>query len=172
MYAVLHGGLDRELRSRSVETLSAMPFDGFAIGGSLGRHQADMLALLADLMPLVPDDKPNHLLGIGDETSVGAAVPYGVDSFDSCFPTRLGRHGTLLTRQGRIKIYQSKYREDYSPIDPACSGFVSQSHSRAYLHHLWKANEPGVHALLTLHNIQYMSDLMADIRARIWRDEL
>ena len=123
-------------------------------------------------MPQLPTDRPNHLLGIGDEASIVAAVPHGVDSFDSCFPTRLGRHGTLLTRQGRLKIGQGRWRNDYSPIDPACDGFVSRHHSRAYLHHLWKAHEPGVHALLTLHNIKFMQDMMADLRARILRDEL
>ena len=172
MYGVVHGGLDRALRTDSVGYLTSLPFDGFALGGSLGSSRADMLELVGDVVPQLPGDKPNHLLGIGDEESIAAAVPLGVDTFDSCFPTRLGRHGTLLTRQGRIKIGQGRHRSDYSPIDPACDGFVSQNHTRAYLHHLFKAHEPVVHGLCTLHNIKFMMDYMRGMRAKIWRDEL
>lgn len=172
MYAVLHGGLDRELRRRSVEHLSALPFDGWAIGGSLGRHRGDMLELLDFLAPLLPERGPRHLLGIADERSLGACAVHGIDTFDSCFPTRLGRHGTLLTRQGRLKIGQAAHRDDYGPIDPQCDGFVSRTYSRAYLHHLWKAHEPLVHGLLTLHNIKFMNDYCAELRQRILRNEV
>ena len=100
MYGVVHGGTDRELRAASVEYLSSLPFDGFAVGGSLGRDSAEMIDLLEFVMPLLPRAKPNHLLGIADPASVMAAAPLGVDTFDSCFPTRVARHGTLLTREG------------------------------------------------------------------------
>lgn len=172
MYAVIHGGLSRDLRRRSVEHLSALPFDGWAIGGSLGRHRADMLELLAFLAPLLPERGPRHLLGIADELSLGASAVHGIDTFDSCYPTRLGRHGTLLTRQGRLKIGKAVHRADYGPVDPECDGFVSRTYSRAYLHHLWKAREPLVHGLLTLHNIKFMNDLCAELRQRIMRDEV
>ena len=172
MYGVIHGGTDRRLRAASAELLSALPFDGFAIGGSLGKDRTEMFAMLTDLMPLLPSHKPNHLLGIGDEESLRACVALGVDTFDSSWPTRLGRHGQVLTRTGRIKIGQTKYRDDYSPIDPSCDGFVSTHYSRAHLHHLWKAHEPVVHGLCTLHNIKYMADLMSELRARILDDQL
>ena len=138
----------------------------------LGRDRAEMLGLLEHVMPLLPLDRPNHLLGIGDVEAIEAAVPLGVDTFDSSFPTRLGRHGTLLTRQGRLKIGQAQYREDYRPVDPACDGYVSTSFSRAYLHHLWRAHEPTIHGLLTLHNIKFMMDKMASLRESILNDEL
>ena len=90
-------------------------------------------------MPLLPSRGPTHLLGIADELSISPSASLGVDTFDSCFPTRIGRHGTVLTRGGRLKIAQAVYRDDYGPLDPACDGYVSQNFSRAYLHHLWKA---------------------------------
>ena len=172
LYCVLHGGVDYALRAQSVAHLSALPFDGYAIGGSFGKDRAEMAAMLAFLMPHVPRDKPNHLLGMGDVDSVTLGVRLGIDTFDSSFPTRLGRHGTLLTRAGRLKVGQARYRDDYGPIDPACDGFVATNFSRAYLHHLWRAREPIVHGLLTLHNIKFMADYMAGLRAAILRDEV
>ena len=101
MYGVVHGGTDRDLRRSSVEYLSSLPFDGMAIGGSLGKDRGDMIDMLRYMTPLLPPDRPRHLLGIGDPTSVAAAVPLGIDTFDSCLPTRVARHGTLfLRRQG------------------------------------------------------------------------
>ena len=96
----------------------------------------------------------------------------GIDTFDSSYPTRMGRHGTLLTRHGKLKIGQRRYRDDYGPVDAACDGAVSTTYSRAYLHHLWRANEPVVHGLCTLHNIKFMMDTMTAMRRAILRDEL
>jgi len=98
MYAVIHGGVDADLRRMSAEYLSSLPFDGFAIGGSLGKDTAELVAVLAFLMPLLPKDRPNHLLGIGDVGSILGSIPLGIDTFDSTFPTRNARHGQLLTR--------------------------------------------------------------------------
>ena len=145
MYGIVHGGTDRQLRARSIEELAALPFDGFAIGGSVGRDRSELVELLRFVVPNLPEGRPNHLLGIGDEESIAAAVRLGVDTFDSCFPTRMGRHGNLLTRTGKLRIGQTRYRDDYGPVDVACDGFVSTQHTRAYLHHLWKAHEPIVH---------------------------
>jgi queuine tRNA-ribosyltransferase len=96
MYGVVHGGTDRDLRRSSVEYLSSLPFDGMAIGGSLGKDRGDMIDMLRYMTPLLPPDRPRHLLGIGDPTSVAAAVPLGIDTFDSCLPTRVARHGTAF----------------------------------------------------------------------------
>ena len=172
MYGVVHGGTNLRLRTESVELLSSLPFDGYAIGGSLGRTRAEMFEMLAQVMPLVPSGKPNHLLGIGDEESIRRCVALGVDTFDSSWPTRMGRHGSMLTRGGTLKISKVAYRNDYGPVDPACSGFVSTNYSRAYLHHLARAHEPVIHGLCTLHNIQFMADLMSELRGQIWRDEI
>ena len=169
MYAVVHGGVDRELRAESAAYLASLPFDGFAIGGSLGRDRAEMLELLEYLLPLLPDDRPNHLLGIADPESSEAVVPYGVDTMDSCNPTRIARHGLLLAKGGSIKIKQLKYADDFGTIDPETPTI---EHSRSYLHHLYKQNEPLFATLASQHNMIFMNSLMADLRRRILADEL
>ena len=150
MYAVVHGGTDEELRAESAEYLASLPFDGFAIGGSLGKDRAEMLELLAYLMPRLPDDKPNHLLGIADPDSAEAVVPHGIDTMDSCNPTRVARHGLLLTADGPLKIKNLRYAFDYGPIDPKTSTIA---HSRSYLHHLFKQHEPLFMTLASQHNV-------------------
>mmetsp|Transcript_7559 Transcript_7559/g.22414 ORF Transcript_7559/g.22414 Transcript_7559/m.22414 type:complete len:546 (+) Transcript_7559:197-1834(+) len=169
MYAVVHGGVDRELRERSAAYLASLPFDGMAVGGSLGKDRAEMLDMLSWLMPLLPRDRPNHLLGIADPESCEAVVPLGVDTMDSCNPTRVARHGTLLTTQGVVRIKAQRYRDDHGPIDPGCP---SVPQSRAYLHHLFKANEPLALTVASLHNIYYMNHLMREMRGKIMRDEI
>lgn len=172
MYAVVHGGIDPLLRSSSIKTLSALPFDGFAIGGSLGKTQEQMLTMLADLMPQVPQDKPNHLLGIGDLPSLEPSIALGIDTFDSSHPTRCARHGQLFTSQGMIKILNSRYQNDLTPIDPACSCYTCKHHTKAYIRHLFKAHELSAYTLATIHNVAYMVQLMKNYRERIMRDEL
>jgi len=169
MYAVVHGGTDQELRSESAEYLASLPFDGFAIGGSLGKDRAEMLELLEFLMPRLPEHKPNHLLGIADPESAHAVVPFGIDTMDSCNPTRVARHGMLLTTDGPVKIKQLKHSSDYGPVDPKCETIP---HSRSYLHHLFKQHEPLYMTLASQHNLIFMNKLMADIRRRILADEI
>ncbi|KAL3897285.1 MAG: hypothetical protein SGPRY_013083, partial [Prymnesium sp.] len=118
MYGIVHGGVDRELRAWSVAQLASLPFDGTAIGGSLGKDKQEMQDLLEFLMPLVPTHKPVHLLGIADPASVRSCAPLGIDTFDSCFPTRVGRHGSLMTSEGTLHIRSAKYLRDFGPIDP------------------------------------------------------
>ena len=145
MYAVIHGGVDRELRKMSAEYLGSLPFDGFAIGGSLGRDTAELVQLLAFLMPLLPDDRPNHLLGIGD---VGpSSEPSRTASTRSTreqFPTRNARHGQLLshTRRGLINVTRAEYAKTHEPACHECACSLCVNHTLAYLHHLFKANEP------------------------------
>ena len=173
MYAVIHGGVDAELRRMSAEYLSSLPFDGFAIGGSLGKDTAELAELLRHLMPLVPADRPNHLLGIGDEASIRAAVPLGVDTFDSTFPTRAGRHGTLLTRtRGRLNVRRSENATNHEPPCHECACQLCTHHSVAYLHHLDRAKEPTAATLATAHNLHYMGWLMKSQREAILSDEL
>lgn len=170
MYCVVHGGIDEAMRRMSAEYLSSLPFDGFGIGGSLGKNREELFQLLQFLMPLLPKDRPNHLLGIADVDSIAGAVPLGVDTFDSCFPTRLGRHGTLLTKRfGRVQIRQGKWKRCFEP--PDWEGGL-QGHTLAYLHHLYKSHEPMAATLLTLHNLIFMSEYMADLRRKIFDDEI
>ena len=169
MYAVVHGGTDEEFRAESASYLGSLPFDGFAIGGSLGKDRAEMLELLAFLMPQLPEDRPNHLLGIADPESAEAVVPFGIDTMDSCNPTRIARHGLLLGRDGPVKIKQLKHANDYGPIDPLVPTIT---HSRSYLHHLFKQHEPLFMTLASQHNLLWMNWLMADLRRRILADEV
>ena len=177
MFAVIHGGIDVELRTRSVEYLTSLPFDGYSIGGSLGNGRAELKELLKWMMPLFEKcdrkSKPRHLLGIADEESIRNAVIEGIDTLDSCYPTRLGRHGTLLAREGTIKIRSSRHSRSYGvPIDEHCTCKTCQHYDRAYLWHLFRANEPLAVSLATLHNINYMSDLMASLRQDILEDKI
>jgi queuine tRNA-ribosyltransferase len=170
MYAVIHGGIDEQLRKMSIDYLTSLPFDGFGIGGSLGKNRQELFDLLAFVMPRLPSSRPNHLLGIADIESISGAVPLGVDTFDSCFPTRLGRHGSMLThRFGRVNIRAGKWKSLFEP--PDWEGGL-QGHSLAYLHHLFKMHEPMAATLLTLHNILFMHEYMAGLRAKILNDEI
>ena len=172
MYAVIHGGEDLQLRRLSCEVLTSLPFDGFAIGGSLGKTKSQMLTMLNGMMPLLPDDKPNHLLGIGDLYSIEQCIKLGVDTFDSSHPTRSARHGTLFTKAGLLKIGNSAHKNAFEPIDKSCSCVVCQQYTRAYLHHLFKAKEMTGYTIATIHNLHFMVDLMREYRERICNDEL
>ena len=172
MYAVIHGGLDPELRALSAQTLTAMPFDGFAIGGSLGKTREQMIEMLALLMPQIPVDKPNHLLGIGDVFSLEPCIKLGLDTFDSSHPTRSARHGTLFTSKGFVKLANAINRELFEPIDSECGCYTCKNYTRAYLHHLFKAKEMTGYALASIHNLHFMVQLMAEYREKIMNDEI
>lgn len=172
MYAVVHGGVDCALRSKSCNYLTSLPFDGFAIGGSLGKTHQEMFEMLAYTMPQIPYDKPNHLLGIGDLASLEECIKAGIDTFDSSHPTRCARHGLLFTTQGNKKILHGAHRNDFGPIDNNCTCFVCKNYSMAYLQHLFKSNEMTGFTLATIHNIHFMVQLMADYRRKILNDEL
>lgn len=172
MYAVIHGGVDKKMRKESCNYLATLGFDGYAIGGSVGKNREEMVDMLTYLMPHVPCDAPNHLLGIGDLPSIAAVVPLGVDTFDSSYPTRAARHGMVLTRQGQVRVAQAAFRTSYEPIDLNCVCLTCKNYTRAYLHHLFKSRELAGLTLATIHNIQYMVDLMARYRELILRDEI
>lgn len=172
MYAVIHGGIDKDLRKQSCDVLTSLPFDGFAVGGSLGKTKQEMFELLHFTMPLLPTDKPNHLLGIGDLESLQTCISFGIDTFDSSHPTRCARHGMLFTRSGILKILHKSSREYFRPIDPDCTCLTCQHYTLAYLHHLFKAKEMTGYTLATIHNLHFMVQLMNDYRTKILQDEL
>jgi queuine tRNA-ribosyltransferase len=172
MYAVIHGGIDRDMRTESCKHLTALPFDGYSIGGSLGKTREQMIEMLTYVMPQLPTDKPNHLLGIGDLDSVEQCIRLGVDTFDSSHPTRCARHGLIFTSQGMLKINNSSYKNDFTPLDPTCSCPTCKNYTRAYLHHLFKAYEMTAYTLATVHNLRFMIDLMHSYREKILRDEI
>ena len=172
MYAVIHGGIDPTLRKKSAQYLASLPFDGYAIGGSLGKNRTQMFDMLKLLLPYVPEDKPNHLLGIGDLESFLPSIQMGIDTFDSSHPTRCARHGLLFTSMGNMKILHSANRDSFAPIDRNCVCIVCQKYTRAYLHHLFKANELTGFTLASIHNLHFMIQLMSDYRNKILNNEL
>ncbi|XP_049851520.1 queuine tRNA-ribosyltransferase-like isoform X2 [Schistocerca gregaria] len=169
MYAIIHGGTDVRLREASLEYLSRRPFQGFAIGGSLGKNRLEMYDLLSHLCPKIPRSLPVHLLGIGDVPSILRGVELGIDTFDSAYPTRAGRHGSWLTADGsfvNLKGQSFAERVQSPPVD-LCDCPVCRCHSGAYVHHLYKAKEPVASQLGSIHNLYRMTRLMKEIRERI-----
>jgi queuine tRNA-ribosyltransferase len=172
MYAVVHGGVDPALRKESCDFLTNLPFDGYAIGGSVGKTKEEMIEMLTSTLPQLPVEKPNHLLGIGDLDSLKRCIPLGIDTFDSSYPTRAARHGLLLTQDGGIKVERLENANHFGPIEHGCSCWTCSHFTLAYLHHLFKAKELTAYALATVHNLHFMVELMKQIREKILSDEL
>ena len=168
IYGVVHGGVDRKERMKSLDYITSLPFDGVARGGSLGSGHEELVELLAWLMPEVRKrtTKPVHLLGIADERSIREAVKLGVDTFDSCYPTRLARHGTLLTKAGKVHVKNAKFTKSYGiPIEEGCQCATCKGgYDMAYLNHLFKSSEVNFVKLAVDHNLMYMGTMMKGIR--------
>ncbi|MBT4856339.1 tRNA-guanosine(34) transglycosylase [bacterium] len=172
LYAVVHGGVDKQLRKESCEYLSTLDFDGFSIGGSLGKNHQELFELIDYVVPMLPYDKPNHLLGIGDLNSIEQCVTGGIDTMDCSHPTRAARHGALFTHEGELKLLNSRYKYDFSPIDPTCECTTCKNYSRAYIHHLFKAKEITALTLATHHNLHHMIQRMQRLRELILMDKI
>jgi len=171
LFGIIQGGQWRDLREKSARFIGALPFDGLAIGGSLGKTKKDMLKILEWVVPQMPSQKPRHLLGIGYLEDIKMAVKRGIDLFDCVYPTRLARHGTFLTDKGELNILRPIYRTDKKPIMKNCSCYTCQNFSRAYLHHLFRAKEILAHRLATFHNLHFMFQFMEKIREDIKNDK-
>lgn len=175
IYAVVHGGIDKELRSLSCQVLSNLPFDGFAIGGSVGKNRAEMVEMLRYTVPQLPEHSPNHLLGIGDLPSIDAIIPLGIDTFDSSYPTRSARHGAVFVGNFTtppLKILQTKYKDYHEPIDRTCECYTCLNYTVSYIHHLYKAKELVGLTLATIHNLHVMIHLMKNYQKAILHDQL
>lgn len=170
MYGVIHGGINLDLRKTSCDFLTELPFDGFAIGGSMGKNKEEMHNLLSFTLPLLPESKPNHLLGIGDLASIERCIPFGIDTFDSSYPTRAARHGILFTNQGGLNITKKEYATHFFPIEKNCTCPTCEKFTVAYLHHLFKARELTSMSLATIHNLHFMVQLMRKYREAIQQD--
>jgi queuine tRNA-ribosyltransferase len=168
MYGVIHGGIDLDLRKTSCDFLANLPFDGFAIGGSMGKNKEEMQTLLAFTLPHVPEGKPNHLLGIGDLSSIEACIPIGIDTFDSSYPTRAARHGVLLSSKGPVNITKGEHALNFKPLEEGCPCPTCSRFSAAYLHHLFKAKELTGMSLASAHNLYFMVKLMERYRSSIF----
>ena len=168
LYGIVQGGMFEDLRDQSARELVAMDFDGYAIGGlSVGEPKDDMVRILRHTAPQLPADKPRYLMGVGTPADLVHAVGEGIDQFDCVLPTRNARHGILFTRRGVMRIRNARWKLDTAPIDPQCGCHACLHFSRAYLHHLIRANEILGARLATLHNLYYYHGLMAQMRAAI-----
>ncbi len=168
LYGIVQGGMFETLRDESTRELIAMDFDGYAIGGlSVGEPKEDMKRILAHTAPQLPADKPRYLMGVGTPSDLVAAVAQGIDQFDCVLPTRNARHGILFTRRGEIRIKNARWKMDTAPIDDECTCHTCTHFSRAYVHHLIRANEILGARLATIHNLHYYHRLMAAMRAAI-----
>ncbi|MBY0330489.1 MAG: tRNA guanosine(34) transglycosylase Tgt [Acetobacteraceae bacterium] len=168
LFGIVQGGVYPTLRAESVAALTAIGFEGYAIGGlAVGEGQAAMFAVLDVTAPLLPVATPRYLMGVGTPADLVGAVRRGIDMFDCVIPTRSGRTGRAYTRSGVLNLRNARHAEDPRPLDPACGCPACAKHSRAYLHHLIKAEEMLGPMLLTWHNIQYYQDLMRGMRAAI-----
>lgn len=173
LFGIVQGGVDLALRAESAERTVALDFDGYGIGGlSVGEPLEQMLPALEAATALLPVDVPRYLMGVGDPVGIIEAVARGVDLFDCVLPTRLGRHGTVLTGTGRLNLRNARFGADERPLDPACGCEVCARHSRAYLRHLLKTDEPTGPRLLTLHNLAWLLDLVRRAGDAVRRGEL
>lgn len=168
LFGIVQGGMYESLRDRSLEGLTDIGFDGYAIGGlSVGEPKEDMIRILDHLPPKMPDDKPRYLMGVGRPEDIVEAVRRGVDMFDCVMPTRNARNGYLFTATGIVKIRNARHRHDTAPLDERCDCYTCQNFSRSYLHHLDKCGEMLGAQLNTIHNLRFYQNLMAGLRGAI-----
>ena len=168
LFGIVQGETRRDLREACASRLTQMGFDGYAIGGlAVGEGQDLMFEVVGYTAPLLPEDRPRYLMGVGKPGDIVGAVARGVDMFDCVLPTRSGRTGQGFTRRGTVNIRNARHTEDARPLDPDCTCPVCSGYSRAYLHHLAKAEEILGPMLLTWHNIHYYQELMAKLRGAI-----
>jgi len=168
LFGIVQGGMHPELRLQSLQGLVQIGFDGYAIGGlSVGEPKEEMRKILNYTAPLLPQDKPRYLMGVGTPEDIVEAVLAGMDMFDCVMPTRNARNGHLFTRHGDVRIRNSRYRHDTQPLDAECACYTCRNFTRAYLHHLDKSQEILGATLNTLHNLHYYQELMRGLREAI-----
>jgi queuine tRNA-ribosyltransferase len=168
LFGIVQGGIFPELRATSAAALVALDFPGYAVGGlSVGEPKPDRDRVLEQLDPLLPEDRPRYLMGVGTPDDLVEAVARGIDLFDCVLPTRNARNGQLFTSTGRLSIRNARFRSDPSPPDPACRCYTCRSTSRAYLRHLHMSGEMAAATLMTIHNLAHYLDTLAQVRQSI-----
>ncbi len=165
LFGIVQGGRYQDLREESARVIGGMDFPGFGIGGSFDAQ--DMGTAVAWVNSILPEDKPRHLLGIGEPEDFFSGVENGVDTFDCVAPSRMARNGSLQTKRGRINIFNAQYREDLTPIEEGCPCYTCQHYTRAYLAHLFRAKEMLAATLATIHNLYFSVNLVKQIRQSI-----
>ena len=168
LYAIIQGGMYPQLRRQSVEYLTSLDFSGYAIGGlSIGEPKEVTLAMVEETVTLLPEHKPRYLMGVGSPEDIVEGVARGIDMFDSALPTRVARNGALFTWQGRHNIRNAAFSRMDQPIVPGCDCYTCRTFSAAYLHHLFKSEELLVYRLATIHNLNFIHNLVGKIRSAI-----
>jgi len=173
LFGIVQGGIYPDLRKRCVEALREMSFDGYAIGGlSVGESKEKMVEVVSQTVPLLPSDQPRYLMGVGTPFDIVQAVQQGVDMFDCVLPTRNARNGMLFTKRGRLVIKNARYADDDSPVEAGCSCYTCRNYSRAYLRHLYQAEEILAMRLNTVHNLHFYLTFMGEIRQAMAEERL
>ena len=173
LFGIVQGGMYSDLRRKGVEVLVGIGFDGYALGGlSVGENQEIMVRVIGETAPLLPENLPRYVMGLGMPGDMIEAVREGVDMFDCVLPTRNARNGMLFTRSGKMAIKNAKYAEDPSPIEPGCPCYTCRNYSRAYLRHLYFAEEILAFRLNTIHNLHFYLTFMREMRQAIAEDRL
>lgn len=169
LFGIIQGGRHQDLREESARVIGSMDFDGFGIGGSFNKE--DMGTAVGWVSAILPEDKPRHLLGIGEPEDIVEGIKNGADTFDCVTPTRMARNGTLITKAGRLNILNAQYKEDFSLIEEGCGCYTCQNYTRAYLAHLFRAKEMLAGTLASVHNLYFLIHLTNDIREKIIKNE-
>lgn len=171
LFGIVQGGEYRDIRKYSAKALTEMDFDGYAIGGtSVGESKETMYKMIEYALEDLPKDKVKYLMGVGSPDALFEGVLRGIDMFDCVLPTRIARHGTLMTSHGRINIKREEFKDDFSPLDDNCDCYCCKNYSKAYLRHLFRCNEGFGLRLMSIHNLRYLIHLMEQIRQAINED--
>ncbi len=173
LFGIVQGGMFKDLREQSAAELVALDFPGYSIGGlSVGEPKELMYEVLDYTTPLLPKDKPRYLMGVGSPDALIEGVIRGIDMFDCVLPTRIARNGTAMTSEGKVVIKNAKYTRDFTPLDPNCECYCCKNYTRAYLRHLYKADEILSSRLMSTHNLHFLIHLMKEVRQAIMEDRL
>jgi len=173
LFGIVQGGPHKDLRKYCIEELIKLDFPGYSIGGlSVGESKKEMYDMLEYLKDMMPKDKPRYLMGVGSPDDLIMGVINGIDMFDCVLPTRIARHGTAMTSEGKIVIKNATYESDMTPLDPECDCFVCKNHTKSYIRHLLKGKEILGQRLVTYHNLYFLKNLMQQIRDAIKENRL
>ena len=173
LFGIIQGGFYEDLREKSAKDLIELDFPGYAIGGiSVGEPKEEFIKMLKYTTPLMPENKPRYLMGVGTPDYLLEAAMAGIDMCDCVLPTRIARNGTAMTSHGKVVVRNATYAEDFSPLDPECDCYTCKNYTRAYIRHLVKCNEILGVRLLSIHNIKFLTNLMERVRIEIENDNL
>ena len=173
LFGIIQGGFYEDLREQSAKDLIELDFPGYAIGGiSVGEPKEEYLKMLYYTAPLMPENKPRYLMGVGSPDYLIEAALAGIDMGDCVLPTRIARNGTAMTWNGKVVVRNATYERDFTPLDPKCDCYTCKNYTRAYIRHLVKANEILGVRLLSIHNLRFLTKLMERVRIEIENDNL